>query len=307
MKTLKSGLLAIALLVGIFATPVAVAQDGERPLVVVTTEVLGSVVADLVGDAAEVTTLMAGGVDPHSWQPSARDSQALFAADLIVANGLDLEEGLVGVLEQAALDGVEVFHATDHITVRDADDLDHDDDDDHEHAAGDPHFWLDPIAMRDVVIALGPVLAGAGIDIADRGAMMAAALETLDAELEGSLASIPVERRRLVTGHSALGYLADRYELQVIGTVVPGLSSSDEPSARAIADLVQEVRDAAATAVFTDVGTPQPVAEAVASETGAQIVELRVAQLPDGGGYADLMRSLVGSIVAVLASPAPAG
>lgn len=307
MRTLKSVLLAAALLVGVSVSPIAVAQDGEPASVVVTTEVLGSVVSELVGDAAEVTTLMAGGVDPHSWQPSARDSQALFAADLIVANGMDLEEGLVGVLEQAALDGVEVFHATDHITVRDADDLDHDDEDDHEHAAGDPHFWLNPIAMRDVVIALGPVLAGVGIDIADRGAMMAAALETLDAELEDSLATIPDERRRLVTGHSALGYLADRYELQVIGTVVPGLSSSDEPSARAIADLVREVRDAAATAVFTDVGTPQPVAEAVASETGAQIVELRVAQLPDGGDYADLLRSLVDSIVVALASPAPAG
>ena len=122
----------------------------EDVSIVVTTDILGAIVRDLVGDAAEVTVLMEGGVDPHGWAPSARETEAVFGADLVVANGLRLEEGLVDVLESAAADGIPVFQATDHIVVRT---LGPGSDED---GVGDPHFWLDPLAMRDVVIALAP-------------------------------------------------------------------------------------------------------------------------------------------------------
>ncbi len=296
------------------AAPVVADDDAGRVSVVATTEVLGSVVNQLAGDVADVTVLMSGGVDPHSWQPSARDSQVLFEADLIVANGLDLEEGLVSVLGQAEADGVSVFHATDHVALRGSagaeagsdgattmPDQDHATDDDH--AAGDPHFWLDPLAMRDVVLALDPVLAAAGVDLGDRTAALIADLEALDAELSATLAVVPEDQNRLVTGHGALGYFADRYGFEIIGTVVPGLSSSDEPSAREIAALIEDIKAAGSTAVFTDVGTPQSVARAVADETGAIVVELQVAQLPDGGTYQDLLRSLAAAVAAALVDP----
>jgi zinc/manganese transport system substrate-binding protein len=282
-------------------------QDDDRaprPSIVVTTEVLGSVVSDLAGDVADVRTLMGGGADPHSWQPSARDSEAIFGADLIVANGLDLEEGLLGVLEQAASDGVPVFHAAEHVDLRAS--AGRDDDPEHQadggHAAGDPHFWLDPLAMRDVVLTLDPVLIGAGIELGDAPALQAAGLEALDVELRELLSAVPDGQRRLVTGHGALGYFADAYDFDIVGTVVPGLSSSDEPSARDIADLVTAIREAGATVVFSDVGTPQSVAETVAGETGAQMVELEVAQLPEGGGYADLMRDLATTVAGALST-----
>lgn len=293
----------------------ALASDGadsDPPRVVVTTEVLGSIVGDLAGDAAEVTVLMSGGVVPHSWQPSARDSQTLFGADFIVANGLDLEEGLVSVLEQAEADGVPVFHATDYVTIRASagaeehpgDEADHegeaDTEADYEHDAGDPHFWLDPLAMRDVVLALGPAMAEAGVDTADRADLLAAELEALDAEISEALASIPDEQRQLVTGHEALGYFADRYDFRIVGTVIPGLSSSDEPSAKDIAELIVSIREAGATVVFSDVGTPLSVAEAVAAEAGAQLVELRVEQLPESGSYADLLRKIATSVAEAL-------
>ncbi len=84
----------------------------------VTTSVLGSVVQDLVDDRASVTVLMANGVDPHEWSPSAQDLEAVYAADLVVANGLGLEEGLQDALGQAEAEGIRVFEATDHIDVR---------------------------------------------------------------------------------------------------------------------------------------------------------------------------------------------
>lgn len=305
-RPLRSGVASLAAIVLLVASVASVlGQDEEsawRPSVVATTEVLGSVMEGLVGDAAEVRTLMDGGADPHSWQPSARDSEAIFSADLIVANGLDLEEGLVGVLEQAEADGVALFQAADHVQLRastgDADGHE----DEHGHGSGDPHFWLDPLAMRDVVVALGPALAEAGVDPGDAVVAQAAQLEALDAELSALLSDVPLEDRRLVTGHGALGYFADAYDFEIVGTVVPGLSSSDEPSARDLADLMASIRDAGTTAVFTDVGTPQSVARAVADETGALLVELDVARLPEAGTYADLLREIAAQVTTALTS-----
>jgi len=322
MKTLTALVLGASLLL---AAPVSATDDGStRPVsVVVTTEVLGSVVDQLVGDSADVTTLMSSGVVPHSWQPSARETEALFNADLVVANGLDLEEGLASVLEQAEADGVPVFHAADHVALRASagaeedhldetevdheGDVDHEGEADHEHAAGDPHFWLDPVAMREVVLALGAALEGIGLELADRTDALASDLEELDAELIGILSVIPEEQRQLVTGHGALGYFADRYGFTIVGTVVPGLSSADEPSAREIAALIEDIKAAGAVALFTDIGTPQSVAQAVADETGAQIVELQVAQLPEGGSYQDLLRDLAILVSGSLAAPGVTG
>lgn len=273
-------------------------EPPETPSVVVTTEVLGSIVGDLVGDAAAVRILMGPGADPHSWQPSARDSEAIFGADLVVANGLDLEEGLITVLEQAEEDGVSVFHAAEYVELRTTAAAD----DDHGHGSGDPHFWLDPLAMRDVTAALGPALNEAGVDLDGQVEAQLAELEALDQELRERLSDIPDDRRRLVTGHGALGYFADAYDLEIVGTVVPGVTSSDEPSARDIADLVRAIRDADASVIFVDVGTPRSVAEAVAAETGAGLVALDVARLPDDGTYADLLREIAASIDLALSS-----
>ncbi|MEY4225231.1 MAG: hypothetical protein RIS33_2165, partial [Actinomycetota bacterium] len=90
-------------------------SSSPRPSVVVTTSILGAVVSDVVGEAAEVTVLVPNGTDPHDWEPSAKDVEAIGQADLVVSNGLDLEEKLVETLESAEADGVRVFHATDHI------------------------------------------------------------------------------------------------------------------------------------------------------------------------------------------------
>ena len=106
---------------------VAVAACGSndsssgRPTVVATTAILGAVVSDAVGDAADVVVLVPNGVDPHDWEPSAKDVEAINGADLVVANGLGLEEKLVETLESAEKDGVRVFRATDHIDALDGD------------------------------------------------------------------------------------------------------------------------------------------------------------------------------------------
>lgn len=297
-------------------TPVAAQSPaaGERPDIVVTYSVLGAVVQDLVGDAATVTVLMGNGVDPHDWSPSARDIEAVHQADLVIANGLGLEEGLHDALEQAAAEGVTVFEATDHITVRSLaegehshEDDDHDDsaeddhdEDGHHHGAFDPHFWVDPVAMRDVVVALGPVIESLGVDVADRQADLVARLDALDLETRAILEVVPVDRRELVTGHESMGYFADRYGFELIGAVIPSLSSQGEVSASQLSTLAAEIREHGVPAIFTEIGTPQAVVEAIADETGVQVVQLPSHNLPEDGSYFTFIRQIASAIAGAL-------
>lgn len=292
----------------------------EQPTVVVTTSILGAVVSDLLGDRARVAVLMGNGVDPHDWAPSAQDLESIYRADLVVANGLDLEEGLHDALTTARADGVLVFEATDHITVRSVAETadDHEDeghaqdtaaapsddapaeDGDHAHGAADPHFWVDPVSMRGVVEALGPVLGELGIDVGDRQADLVARLTSLDAEVRDILSAVPPDARRLVTGHESMGYFADRYDFQMVGTVIPGLSTQGEVSARAMADLAAAIREAGVSVIFAEVGTPQAVTEAIAGETGARVVELPTHLLPEDGSYLTFISGIAAAVAEAL-------
>ena len=263
------------------------------PSVVVTYSVLGAVVTELVGDHAAVTVLMANGVDPHDWSPSAKDIERVMTADIVVANGLGLEEGLAKTLEEAEKAGVAVFRATDHIQVRElAEESDH--------AGGDPHFWVDPISMRDVVAALATELAAAGIDVADRSADLQQRLVDLDAEARETLAVVPETGRKLVTGHESMGYFADRYGFQIVGTVIPGLSSQGEVSAGELAALKAQIEAEGVWAIFTEIGTPAAVVEAVGRETGVDVVELPSHTLPDDGSYFTFIRQIASDVAGAL-------
>jgi zinc/manganese transport system substrate-binding protein len=298
----RSGALALGLVFVVTLALPGGASDtsagDEAPSIVATTEMLGWLVRELAGAEADVVVLMHG-VDPHAWEPSARDVETLLAADLVVANGLGLEEGLHDVLEQAGADGVVIFEATDHIELRDGEavheadaDQGTDDEGEHAYAGADPHFWLDPLAMRDVAIALVPVLRASGVTVVADGTMLATTLEELDTEARTIMAVIPPERRRLVTGHESMGYFADRYDFDLVGAVVPGLSSQGEVSAGELAELIETIRREGVPAIFTGLGTPVSVAEAVADETGASIVGLPAEQLPEDGSYLTFIRQI---------------
>ena len=269
--------------------------DPGTPSVVVTYPVLGAVVADLVGDRATVTVLMGNGVDPHDWSPSAKDIERVEKADLVVANGLNLEEGLEKALVEAEKRGVVVFRATDHVTIRQR--ATGESNSGHEDGA-DPHFWVDPLAMRDVVLALAPALAAVGVDVADRVPALATRLAELDAATRTTLSVVPEARRMLVTGHESMGYFADRYGFRLVGAVVPGLTSQGEVAAGQLADLRAAIEAAGVTAIFTEIGTPSSVVEAIGRETGAAVVLLPSHTLPADGTYA----SFIGQIATTIAT-----
>jgi len=307
--------LVIGPILGALASVAVVACGGgesstssDRPSVVVTYSILGAVVSDVVGEAADVIVLMPNGIDPHEWEPSAKDIELLNNADLIVSNGLDLEGNVMEAIEAAEKDGVPVFHATDHIDVIEFGASGHLEDeeavleDEHDHGSGDPHFWTSPLSMADVVEALGVALADIGIDTGDRAAMTKEELLNIDQEIRGLVESIPVESRILVTGHESLGYFAHEYEFEVVGAVIPSLSSEAEASAGDLAALKQTIADEGVSVIFTEMGTSPDVVEALSAEAEVSVVEISTHFLPEDGMYKTFVLQLA-SMISVALQP----
>lgn len=310
----------------------------DRPTVVVTTSILGDVVARMVGDHATVQVLMPRGADPHDVQISARQAAELRRADAVIVNGGGFEAGYLDAIEAAEADGVPVHAAldgVDTITFAQGHGHDHGDEgdgegDDHaeegeveedDHAEGeddhaeegevDPHFFTDPDRMADAAEGVAAFLAREipALATADVQAVMAdevAALRALAAEVEETLAAIPAERRVLVTNHEVFGYFADRFAFEVVGTVVPGGGTDAEPSAADLAELAHVIEEAGVPAVFADVSSPQRLADALAAEVGdVEVVALFTESLgEDGSGgatYPEMVRTNAERIATALA------
>lgn len=287
---------------------------GDQPRVVVTTTILGDITGDVVGEEAEVETLMPPGADPHEFSMSSREMQELMDADLLVVNGLGFEEGLLEVIEQAEESGVEVFVFADHVSVLETDDEGHEedghedeedgheddegeahdeDDSDHDdHGPEDPHIWTDPTRMASGVEALGDVVAEVdGVDgdtVGGRAEEYVSELVDLDAEIEETLAPLPDDRRVLVTNHEVFGYFADRYDFQVVGTVIPSSSTMAETSSGELEELADTIEDYGLPAIFAEPSEDSGRADTVADEVGdVEVVELYSESLGEEGSGAD--------------------
>jgi zinc/manganese transport system substrate-binding protein len=263
------------------------ATPGKKSIVVTYT-VLGSLVSDLVGDSATVTVMMPNGSDVHEWAPSAKDIEKMTHADLLVENGLDLEGGMGDAFTQAEKAGVKRFIASDHITVRHVAAGQGIDTSDPDQAVGaaDPHLWMDPLTMKDVVAALAAQLkSDLGLDVTSRATDLEARLTALNDQVATILNTVPEAQRSLVTGHESLGYFAERYHYQLIGAIIPSLTTQAETSSADLAALEAKIKAAGVKAIFTEIGTDPKVAQAVGADTGAKVVELTTHALPSDGSY----------------------
>jgi zinc/manganese transport system substrate-binding protein len=244
--------------------------DG-RPLVVATTTIVGELVAHVAGDQARVEVLMPIGVDPHDFQPSARQAASLREADLVVSSGLGLEGGLADALEAATEEGTPILELGPALDPRPLGD---------DASVPDPHWWLDPIrAARAVDLIgerLGEIAAGGW---SARAMVYADQLNALDGELRSILDAIPDSRRTLITSHAAFGYFAERYDLEVIGVLVPGGATQAQPDPRLLAQLAAVMRAGGVPAVFGETTLPTNLADALANEVGG---EVRIAVLYTG-------------------------
>jgi zinc/manganese transport system substrate-binding protein len=308
----------------------------DSPSIVATTSILGNVaeqiatcVADKAGGVSEhVTTLMPIGTDSHDFQPSSAQVATMMSADIVIGNGLYLEEGLMSAFEQLEEDGANLWLTAewidpiefaghghshddhdhghshdDHDHGHSHDDHDHDhdhghkDDDDHghdhhghSHGDEDPHFWFDMSRMALVSTELGDRLTDTTGDAAwaECGAEVAASISSAEEQVMALFAEIDVDKRVIVTDHDAFAYLADRYDFEIAGVVIPGGSTLAEATSQDLARLVADVDDRGIKALIGNVQQQNRLLDAIADESGGtlQVVPIYVESIGEPGSPA---------------------
>ena len=277
----------------------------EKPSIVVTTNILGDVVSNMVGDTFTVEVIMPPGSDPHDFQASAQQVDKMMNADLLVVNGANFEEGMLDVIEAAEAEGVMVFEAISVVgQLEGGDDHSdhggHDDHEGHDHGGVDPHFFTDPARMAQVVDGLTDFLV-ANFPAVDESSLTSTAnsyqqqLQTLDAEVEDLLSAIPSDARMLVTNHSVFAYFADRYQFEILGSIIPSSSTLSSASAQQLASLAEELRSEQVPAIFADASSSSSLAETLAGEVGnVKVITLFTESLgepgSDGANYIAMVK-----------------
>ncbi|MBC8363913.1 MAG: zinc ABC transporter substrate-binding protein [Actinobacteria bacterium] len=279
--------LLLILLLSLWSGTAACGGPTEGREILATTP-LWAEITSTVACGHPVESLIPRGTDHHGFEPSLADRGRLDAALLVVANGGGLEGGLDDTLAATPTP----IHR---IVGED----------------GDPHIWLDPISVAEALPALAEVIIGrVGLDPVAVEACrldLDAMLRSLDVDIRERLAAVPAERRRLVTDHAMLGRFADRYRLEVLGTVLESHSSMAETSAHDLEALADVMRNQGIAVIAIEAGGHDDDARRLAERTGAATVDVPLLLGPEGsptGTYEGMLRSLAERLDGALRSQA---
>jgi zinc/manganese transport system substrate-binding protein len=248
-------------------------------------------VADLArnvgGDRAEVRALLRPEADPHDYEPRPSDAEAIADAGVVLASGGELDEWLDDLVQSTGGDApvVTLLEAT---------------------GATDPHWWHDPrdaitavSAIRDALVRADP----AGRAAYERNARVyTARLRALDQEVAGCLRRVPAAQRRLVTTHDALGAFAERYDVEVIGSVLDSRSTQAQPSGGDVRELVEQMRARDVHVLFAESSVAPRLERAIAKEAGARVGAPLYADTlgPEGSDGDTYVRSLAANADAMV-------
>lgn len=236
----------------------------QRLQLVATTTVAADIARNVGGSRIEVAAILRAGVDPHEYEPRPSDVRKLADADLVVRSGGDLDGWLTGLLENAGGKArvLTLIDSTDPLRSEGRE-------------GRDPHWWQDPRngaraaeAVRDELTRVDPRGRGAYQRNMRR---YAARLRALDREISICMQRVPRAQRKLVTTHDALGYFARRYDVEVVGALIPSLSTRAQPSARDVRDLVEQIREEGVKAIFPESALNPKLERAVAREASARV------------------------------------
>jgi manganese/zinc/iron transport system substrate-binding protein len=280
--------------------------DGQQPPnVLATTGMVSDLAREISADAAPVEALMASGVDPHLYRARESDVRRLADADLVFMNGLHLEAKMGQVLQKIGRSRPVVAIAEtlpeDRLIVVDE-----------ASGAHDPHVWFDVSLWAETIPAVADALAEQMPDeaegIRERAAALRSRLDELDGWVEEQIASIPEERRVLVTAHDAFGYFGRRYGMEVVG--IQGISTAGEAGVQDVERVVELVSERGIPAIFVESSVPKRTVQAVVSGCAARGHEVSVggelysdSMGPPGtreGSYEGMVRHNVNTIVEAL-------
>lgn len=284
MKQKSDVIIAIcALLASAITLSPGPAMAAEKTKVVASFSILGDLVSQVGGGAVEVATLVDADGDAHAYAPTPADAKTVKAAKVVFVNGLGFE-GWIDRLIKSSGTAAPVVTASKGVAAIEGgeDEEDHAKDEgkdakeaheEHGHGEYDPHAWQSVGNAKIYVGNIRDALVAA--DAANKGAYEAnaaaylAKLEALDAEVKGTIAKIPADKRKVITSHDAFTYFAKEYGMAFIAP--QGVSTETEASAKDVAKIIKQIKDEKIPAVFLENIADTRLVEQIAKESGAKI------------------------------------
>jgi len=232
----------------------------DRIKIVASFSILGNMVEQVVGDHADVTTIVGPDADAHVYQPSAADARAVADADIIFVNGLGFETWSDTLIVESGTNA-SVHVATAGVKIVTVD------------GSTDPHAWN---SLSNGVVYVNNIAATLSEKMPTKANMIEAnraayvdQLLALDIATKATLANLPANKRTVVTAHDAFGYLADAYDMIFLAPV--GIDTDAEPSAQELAVLIDQLKADGAAALFVENITSPALVQQIADETGLTI------------------------------------
>lgn len=309
----------VALLLSCFALALPSAVHAKDKLTVVTSfSILKDMVAQVGGDRVSVKALVKSDADAHAYSPAPADVKTLGAADLFVTNGLGFENWADKLAKSAKFKGVSVI-ASKGVTALQAEDGEDDHDHghhghghDHHHADTDPHAWQNLENGMAYVANIRDGLIAADAEHADEYKTNAARytekLKELDAWVKAELTKVPEAKRRVITTHDAFRYFSKAYGVQFLAP--EGVNTDSQPSAKAVARIVDQIRKERITALFFENISDKRLIEQLRRDGGASIggtlySDALSADSGPAASYEAMFRHNLGQLVpAMLGNPA---
>ena len=287
-------------------------SDDEKLKVVTTVAPITSIVENIGGDRIQLEGVVPEGVNSHIFEPQPSLAKLMSDADVIIANGLFLEEPTIQLAEANKKDDTPILLLGDRSITREQWQFDFSFPEEEGHP--NPHLWPDPTLGLKYAELAQEQLASVDPDNADyykeNLEAFRARIDAMDAAIRESIATIPPENRKLVTYHDSWAYFALTYGMEVVGAVQP--SDFAEPSAREMAELIDQVKELNIPAIFGSEEFSSDVLETIAREGNTVYVdELADDDLPGAPGHPDhsylgLMRQNLQIIVPALGGNAEA-
>ena len=232
----------------------------DRLKIVASFSILGDMVQQVVGEHADVTTIVGPDADAHVYQPSVADARAVADADVIFINGLGFETWSETLIAESGTDA-SVHVATQGVKIVKVD------------GETDPHAWNSlsngVVYVNNIAAVLSNKIPEKADIIETNRATYANTLMALDASTKTKLSQLPAEKRTVVTAHDAFGYLADAYDMRFLAPV--GIDTDAEPSAQELAVLIDQLKADGAAALFVENITSPALVQQIADETGLTI------------------------------------
>ena len=293
---------------------VAFGYDGEALLVVMSDGELRMYDAHDLDLLASASGFLTTPVETGFWaRPHiATAGSAVFVTDSVGGKVFQLDDHDLEVVEQWEVDGAPTKIAFVGVLGESEGHEEHgheeEGDDGHGHGALDPHFWFDPLRVQQAVNIIAAQLSTIDpegqVSYRENAAAYSRELDQLHAWIEEQVATLPEERKLLVTSHDSFQYFAKRYGFEVVGAIFP-ISTESEPTAQELAELIETIKHAQAPAVFAEKSHSARLGQRVSEETGATLIGgLYTGSLSEPGGdaatYIDLMRYNVETIVEAL-------